>query len=105
MHANYDLLTVLLREDLNFQGVAVSDWQDIEKLNFYHHIAATMEDVLFLFCVQFLLIFSTGSEYWNYSRTGHVHGNIWYIIWDFCTNNIIGTFGLLFPAIFISASN
>ena len=45
MHASYELLTTLLREELGFEGVAVSDWQDIEKLNSYHHVAATMEEV------------------------------------------------------------
>lgn len=45
MHANYELLTTLLREELGFEGVAVSDWQDIEKLNTYHHVASTLEEV------------------------------------------------------------
>ena len=32
VHANYDLLTKLLREESGFQGVIVSDWGDIENL-------------------------------------------------------------------------
>eukprot|EP01121_Diplochlamys_sp_Union-15-3_P013409 TRINITY_DN4155_c0_g4_i1.p1 TRINITY_DN4155_c0_g4~~TRINITY_DN4155_c0_g4_i1.p1 ORF type:complete len:742 (+),score=152.75 TRINITY_DN4155_c0_g4_i1:117-2228(+) len=41
VHASSQYLSDLLRDELNFDGVAVTDWQDIEKLQFYHHIAAT----------------------------------------------------------------
>ena len=44
MHSDHEILTGLLREDLNFTGLAVTDWQDIEKLNFFHHIAATYKE-------------------------------------------------------------
>jgi beta-glucosidase len=32
VHANYDILTKLLREELGFKGLAVTDWGDIENL-------------------------------------------------------------------------
>ncbi|MDR0798987.1 MAG: glycoside hydrolase family 3 C-terminal domain-containing protein [Dysgonamonadaceae bacterium] len=32
VHASYDLLTKLLRQDLGFQGMIVTDWEDINKL-------------------------------------------------------------------------
>lgn len=32
VHASYDLLTKLLREDLGFEGMIVTDWEDINKL-------------------------------------------------------------------------
>ncbi|MCV9385517.1 glycoside hydrolase family 3 N-terminal domain-containing protein [Reichenbachiella ulvae] len=33
VHANYDLLTKLLKEELGFKGVAVTDWADIDNLH------------------------------------------------------------------------
>lgn len=33
VHANYDLLTKLLRQELGFKGLIVTDWGDIENLN------------------------------------------------------------------------
>jgi beta-glucosidase len=38
VHASYDLLTNLLRSELNFQGVLVTDWEDIKKLVTYHRL-------------------------------------------------------------------
>lgn len=32
VHASYELMTKLLREDLGFQGMIVTDWEDINKL-------------------------------------------------------------------------
>jgi beta-glucosidase len=43
-HVNSYLLTKVLRDELGFQGVAVSDWQDIERLVTAHHIAATEKE-------------------------------------------------------------
>ena len=33
VHANYELLTTLLKEELGFEGLVVSDWADIENLH------------------------------------------------------------------------
>ena len=33
VHANYDLLTKLLKEELGFEGLVVTDWADIENLH------------------------------------------------------------------------
>ena len=41
VHANFDVLTKLLRDELKFTGVAVTDWEDIYKLVNVHHVAAT----------------------------------------------------------------
>ncbi len=41
VHASEYLLTDLLREELGFEGLVVSDWQDIKKLVDFHHSAAT----------------------------------------------------------------
>ena len=41
VHASRALLTDLLRGELGFQGVAVSDWEDIKKLVGIHRVAET----------------------------------------------------------------
>jgi beta-glucosidase len=46
VHANYDVLTKLLRDELKFKGVAVTDWEDIYKLVNVHHVAATKKDAV-----------------------------------------------------------
>jgi beta-glucosidase len=43
-HANRYLLTDVLRGELGFKGVVVSDWQDIKRLVTVHHVAATERD-------------------------------------------------------------
>ena len=46
VHANYDILTKLLRDELGFKGVAVTDWEDIYKLVNVHRIAKTKKEAV-----------------------------------------------------------
>jgi beta-glucosidase len=41
VHASKHLLTEVLRGELGFQGVVVSDWEDVIRLHTWHHVAAT----------------------------------------------------------------
>jgi beta-glucosidase len=43
-HINRYLLTDVLRNELHFEGLVVSDWEDIKKLVNVHHVAATEKD-------------------------------------------------------------
>ncbi|EFA84959.1 beta glucosidase [Heterostelium album PN500] len=40
MHATRKYLTDLLQDELEFEGVIVTDWEDIIKLCYFHHIAS-----------------------------------------------------------------
>ena len=46
VHASRELLTRLLREELGFDGVAVSDWQDILRLHTVHRVAPTPKEAV-----------------------------------------------------------
>ena len=46
VHANKDILTKLLRNELGFKGVAVTDWEDIYKLVNVHRIAKTKKEAV-----------------------------------------------------------
>ncbi|MEY4926766.1 MAG: Periplasmic beta-glucosidase precursor [Bacteroidota bacterium] len=46
VHANYDILTTLLRNELGFKGVAVTDWEDIYKLVDKHRVAANKKEAV-----------------------------------------------------------
>jgi beta-glucosidase len=46
VHANYDILTKLLRNELHFTGVAVTDWEDIYKLVNLHRVAKTKKEAV-----------------------------------------------------------
>ncbi|KAM9953761.1 hypothetical protein ACTFIW_007128 [Dictyostelium discoideum] len=46
MHTSYKYLTEVLRGELQFEGVAVTDWQDIEKLVYFHHTAGSAEEAI-----------------------------------------------------------
>jgi len=46
VHADKAILTDLLRTELKFDGVAVTDWEDIMKLKDNHLVAATLKDAV-----------------------------------------------------------
>ncbi|BAU54403.1 glycoside hydrolase family 3 N-terminal domain-containing protein [Mucilaginibacter gotjawali] len=46
IHASHYMLTDVLRGELHFDGIAVTDWRDIEYLHDRHHIAATQKDAV-----------------------------------------------------------
>jgi beta-glucosidase len=46
VHASHEMLTDLLRKELGFTGIAVSDWEDINKLVYMHRVAATPKDAV-----------------------------------------------------------
>jgi beta-glucosidase len=46
VHADYHLLTEILKDELQFKGFAVSDWEDIKYLHSRHHIAATDKEAV-----------------------------------------------------------
>ena len=46
VHADHNILTKLLRKELGFKGLAVTDWEDIIKLYKDHHIATDMKDAV-----------------------------------------------------------
>jgi beta-glucosidase len=48
VHASHHLLTDVLRGQLHFEGVIISDWQDVENLITKYHVADNMEDALAL---------------------------------------------------------
>jgi beta-glucosidase len=48
VHASHHLLTDVLRDQLHFKGVVISDWQDVENLITKYHVAANMEDAISL---------------------------------------------------------
>lgn len=48
VHADKKILTDLLRNELGFRGVAVTDWEDIMKLNNIHMVAPTLKDAVYM---------------------------------------------------------
>ncbi len=46
VHASHYLLTDVLRKELGFTGVAVSDWEDIERLYTRHFVASSPEQAV-----------------------------------------------------------
>jgi beta-glucosidase len=46
VHANHELLTTWLKEDLNWDGMLVTDWSDINNLYTREHVAATKKDAI-----------------------------------------------------------
>jgi beta-glucosidase len=48
VHASKYLLTDVLRGELHFDGIAVTDWRDIQYLHDRHHVAATQKDAVMI---------------------------------------------------------
>jgi len=48
VHASKYMLTDVLRGELHFDGIAVTDWRDIQYLHDRHHIAATQKDAVMI---------------------------------------------------------
>lgn len=47
VHASYEILTRLLREQMGFEGVIVTDWEDIEKLVNFHYTSPNYTEATF----------------------------------------------------------
>ncbi|CAF1020128.1 unnamed protein product [Adineta steineri] len=45
-HANYHLLTEVLKGTYQFEGFTVSDWEDIKRLNYRDHVAETQKEAV-----------------------------------------------------------
>lgn len=48
VHANYDILTTLLRKELGFKGLIVTDWGDIENLYNRDRVAASNKEAVMM---------------------------------------------------------
>jgi len=47
-HSNKKMLTNLLRDEWGFRGYTISDWMDIERLNWIHKVAENEKEAIFI---------------------------------------------------------
>lgn len=48
VHADKEILTNLLRKEMGFDGIAVTDWEDIYKLHHTHRVAPSLKEAVYL---------------------------------------------------------
>ncbi|MCH8558331.1 MAG: glycoside hydrolase family 3 C-terminal domain-containing protein [Balneolia bacterium] len=47
VHASYEILTTLLRDQMGFEGVVVTDWDDVGKLEDFHFTAENYKEAVY----------------------------------------------------------
>lgn len=63
VHTNYDILTNLLRVELGFEGIAVTDWEDIYKLHHTHKVAPTLKEAVYMAIIAGIDMSMTPSDF------------------------------------------
>ena len=63
VHSNYDILTNLLRVELGFEGIAVTDWEDIYKLHHTHKVAPDLKEAVYMAIIAGIDMSMTPSDF------------------------------------------